>query len=84
MRKIGTMEQLKRENEDDGGDFFILLNGGLRSSKWIKWIEDEKIFCVVNESDGTVQELTEMQIMDAEHTLVGEAIGKGALFEHEY
>ena len=83
MKRIKTMGQLKRRSRD-GGDFFILLNGGLRSSKRIEWHEEEKVFCVVNEIDDTVQELTEEQIMDREHTLIGEAMRKGALFDYEF
>lgn len=83
MKRIRTMAQLKRRSRD-GGDFFILLNGGLRSSKRIEWHEEDKVFCVVKEIDDTVQELTEEQIMDREYTLIGEAMQKGALFDYEF
>jgi len=79
---IASLEQLKKEaNTEEGRDFFILLaHGWLRSSKWIRWDDDERRFFVRNEIDDTEQELTEKQIMDNDYTLIGEAIEKGALF----
>jgi hypothetical protein len=81
-QRITSLRQLKRKASKPGGeDFFILLgNGLLRSSKWIRWDNDERKFLVMNEIDGSQQELTEEQIMNKKHTLIGEAIKNGALF----
>ncbi|MEI7639503.1 MAG: hypothetical protein WCJ37_19465, partial [Syntrophus sp. (in: bacteria)] len=59
-KKITSMEQLKKESKDQwDGEFFILLNGNLRSSKRIVWEEEEKQFFITNFIDDSEQELTE-------------------------
>ena len=77
-RRIKTIEQLK-ELAKNGLDCFILLNGGLRSSKHIRYYPDDNSFYVLNLIDGSEQELTEAQILDSSYTNIGEAIRKGAL-----
>lgn len=76
-QKITTMAQLKRAAKN-GADFFILLNGGLRSSKYITWDAKNKVFLVFNGIDGTDVELTEAQIMDRNYTNIGHAMTVGA------
>lgn len=58
--------------------FFIQLNLGLRSSKFITGNGDN--FCVFNEIDGSDDILTEEEIMDTRYTNIGEAIKYGAFF----
>jgi len=77
-RRIRTVEQLK-ELAKNGMDCFVLLNGGLRSSKYIRYNPDSNSFYVLNLIDDSEQELTEKQILDNEDTSIGEAIKKGAL-----
>jgi len=77
-RRIKTIEQLK-ELAKNGLDCFILLNGGLRSSKHIRYYPDENSFYVLNLIDDSEQELTEAQILDSSYTNIGEAMRKGAL-----
>jgi len=77
-RRIKTIGQLK-ELAKKGLDCFILLNGGLRSSKHIRYYPDDKSFYVLNLIDDSEQELTESQILDSAHTNIGEAMKKGAL-----
>jgi len=77
-RRIRTIEQLK-ELTKDGLDCFILLNGGLRSSKHIRYYPDDNSFYVLNLIDSSEQELTEGQILDSAYTNVGEAMKKGCL-----
>ena len=77
-RRIRTIEQLK-ELAKNGLDCFILLNGGLRSSKHIRYYPDDNSFYVFNLIDDTEQELTESQILDKAYTNIGEAMEKGAL-----
>ena len=77
-RRIRKIEQLK-ELAKDGLDCFILLNGGLRSSKYIRYCPDDNSFYVLNLIDDSEQELTESQILDSEYTNIGEAMKKGAL-----
>ena len=77
-RRIKTIEQLK-ELAKNGLDCFILLNGGLRSSKHIRYYPDDNSFYVLNLIDDSEQELTESQILDSSYTNIGEAMRKGAL-----
>ena len=77
-RRIRTIAQLKKLAEN-GLDCFIMLNGGLRSSKHIRYYPDDKSFYVLNLIDDSEQELTEAQILDSSYTNIGEAMRKGAL-----
>jgi uncharacterized protein YaaR (DUF327 family) len=77
-RRIRTIEQLK-ELAKKGLECFILLNGGLRSSKYISYNPDGNKFYVFNYIDDSEQELTESQLLDSEYTNIAEAIEKGAL-----
>jgi len=78
QRCIRNIEQLK-ELAKDGLDCFILLNGGLRSSKHIRYYPGDNSFYVLNLIDDSEQELTESQILDKAYTNIGEAMEKGAL-----
>lgn len=79
-RRITTIQQLKELAKDDNGlDCFILLNGGLRSSKHIRYYPDDNSFFVLNLIDDSEQELTESQILEKEYSNIGEAMKKGAL-----
>ena len=77
-KRIRTIQQLK-ELAKNGLDCFILLNGGLRSSKHIRYYPDDNSFYVLNFIDDSEQELTESQILDKAYTNIGEAMKKGAL-----
>jgi uncharacterized protein YaaR (DUF327 family) len=77
-RRIRTIEQLK-ELAKKGLECFILLNGGLRSSKYISYNPDGNKFYVFNYIDDSEQELTESQLLDSEYTNIAEAMEKGAL-----
>jgi len=79
-RRIKTIEQLK-ELAKNGLDCFILLNGGLRSSKHIRFHPDDNSFYVLNLIDDSEQELTEAQILDSGYSNIGEAMKKGALIK---
>ena len=79
-RRIKTIGQLKElAGNDNGLDCFILLNGGLRSSKHIRYYPEDNSFYVLNLIDDSEQELTESQILDREYTNIGVAMEKGAL-----
>ena len=79
-KRIKTIEQLKElAKREMGLDCFILLNGGLRSSKHIRYYPDDNSFFVLNLIDDSEQELTESQILDSAYSNIGEAIKKGAL-----
>ena len=79
-RRIRTIEKLK-ELAKDGLECFILLNSGLRSSKYISYHPDDNSFYVLNYIDGSELELTEAQMLDSFYTNIGEAMEKGALIK---
>ena len=78
-RRIRTIAQLKELTTKGGMECFILLNGGLRSSKYIRYRPEDNSFYVLNLIDDSEQELTESQIFDGTYTNIGEAMEKGAL-----
>ena len=77
-RRIRNIQQLK-ELAKNGLECFILLNGGLRSSKYISYNPEDNSFYILNYIDDTEQELTENQLLDSEYTNIAEAMEKGAL-----
>ena len=80
MKKIATVQQLKRESRQ-GAEFFILLRFNLRSTKWIEWDAQNKVFDVINFIDGSEQALTEKQLMDPKWSGIGHAISCGWLYK---
>jgi hypothetical protein len=78
--QVKSTDQLKTILADgETKDFFILLNFGLRSSKAISY-DGSSIFYVLNEIDGTEQELTEQELMNGDITNIGKAINNGAFY----
>ena len=79
--KVMSVEQIQHLIEEKNiHDFFVLLNGGLRSSKTIDY--DEGYFNVVNEIDGTEQNLSYKDMENEELTNIGKAIKCGAFFAY--
>jgi hypothetical protein len=85
--KIENLGQLRELAGRDGGlDCFILLNGGLRSSKHIRTVDGctkGKVFYVFNLIDDSECYLTAEEIVDPGMTMIGEAMSKGALFAED-
>ena len=79
-RRIRTIAQLK-ESARNGLDCFILLKGGLRSSKHIRYYPDDNSFYVLNLIDDSEQEFSEKQILDKSFSNIAEAMKKGCLIE---
>ena len=80
-KRIRTIEQLKELTKKGGLECYILLNGGLRSSKHISYHPELNRFYVFNYIDDSEQELTEAQILDSGYSNIGEAMKKGALIK---
>ena len=79
-RRVTDFEDLKATAKAKGHfDGFVLLNGGLRSSKDISYIEDEDVWEIWNMIDGSVDQFTDQELQDG---FIGEAIQKGALYEY--
>ena len=52
MKQINSIEELKKEaiyNDKSVAEFFIMLNGGLRSSKRVTYFPDTDTYDVLNE-----------------------------------
>ncbi len=87
MRKITSIEELKKESEynDRKGmaEFFIVLNFGCRSSKRIVYYPDTNTFDVHNEIDDSYEEdLTEEQLKNETHIVL--AIENGAFYKYDF
>jgi len=80
MTQIKSIAQLKKHCKENGGqaEFFVHLNGGLRSSKTI-FHEGGKRFEVINEIDWSEESMTEAELKDS---IIGEAIKKGAFYSY--
>ena len=86
MQKINSIEELKKEATYDDksvADFFIMLNGGLRSSKRVTYFPDTDTYDVLNEIDDSYQEdLTEEQLRNETHIVY--AIENGAFYKYNF
>lgn len=79
MVRINNIDKLK-ESKNKSTEFFIQLNGRVRSSKIISWDENEKKFYITNQIDDTEQVLTEEELFDTGYSLIGKAISDGAFW----
>jgi hypothetical protein len=87
MKRINSLEELKKEavyNERENmAEFYILLNGGFRSSKRIAYFPDTNTFDIHNEIDDSYEDdLTEEQLKNETHIVL--AIESGAFFKYEF
>ena len=80
MKKIKSLGQLKEESRG-GAEFFIILRFNLRSTKYIEWDRQERVFYVINFIDGTEQTLNKKQLFDQQYTNIGRAIKSGWLYK---
>ena len=77
MKRINSLEELITAIEEGNNDFFINL-GSARSSKDITY--NDGIFYIINEIDGSEEELTAEQLFDEEYTNIGKAINGGVFY----
>ena len=81
--RVKNIDELKTICLDDYQDFYIsLANGMLRSSKEIMYNDNEGIFYIFNEIDGTCQECTPEQV--GQETNIIQAIDNGSLIHEKY
>lgn len=87
MIAITSVSELRLAIDEGEHEFFILLNGSLRSSKNIDFHDSvdkngNYKFDIVNEIDGSHQVLSEKNLFNKNITLIGEAIEKGAFYRY--
>ena len=83
VKQVKSLEELRGILSDgETREFYIQLNYGLRSSKAISYDGDDT-FYVLNEIDGTEQELTGQELMDGDITNIGKAIENGSFYLDE-
>jgi len=86
MKKITSLEELKKEARNTNGDyseFFIALNFGVRSSKRVLFDSECNTFSIVNEIDDSYQDdLTEEELRN--ETNIVDAIEKGAFYKYDF
>ena len=80
---VNSIDQLKKLAVD-GADFYIALNGGLKSSKTITYVPGNNTFEIINDIDFSFNILTEEKLFDRKYTNVGYALENNALFAYEY
>ena len=78
MKQVRALDELKELVGQGSHDYHIVLNGGLRSSKYIEF-SDEGFF-ILNLIDDTEQVLSEADLFDHAKTNIGKAMEKGAFY----
>lgn len=76
------IKDLKHLNEiltEDPQDFFINLNGNIRSSKSISK-SPEGLYNIINEIDWSEDTLTQEELFDENITFIGKALNLGQLY----
>lgn len=82
MKQINTLAELKADCVENGGcgEFFVSLNGGLRSSKTIYFEEEGDDFTIIHEIDMLDEVVNDHQLMT--ESIIGEAMMKGAFYSY--
>lgn len=81
--KIKDLLHLNKLINEGKHDFFILLNGGLRSSKFIEYNDKIKKYYVFNEIDDSDEYFTETELFNQKLTNIGYALYKGSLYAYD-
>ena len=81
-KKIESIEELKKMSCQSDLEVFILLSGGLRSSKCISYDYDSDSWLVFNEIDGAEDTYDSTEEFKKKYPLFPEAIDKGCLYEY--
>lgn len=83
LKSIKSIEKLKQlANNDDGLECFILLAGGVKSSKLIKYDKLNDKFYIINYIDSITQELKSNLLTNKKYTNIGEVIRKNCFFAY--
>lgn len=76
-KQVKDAEDLARLVGEGVNEYSIILNGGLRSSKYITYNDATHRFSVWNEIDDTRQSFTHKTIMEDGRSNIGKAIRAG-------
>ncbi len=76
---ILSTQHLKELVKNNSIECYILINGGLKSSKLIDYDDQKNRFIIYNYIDDTTQRLTEKQLYNESLSNIGKAIKYGAL-----
>lgn len=79
MKIINNLKQLKKRIDKNHTDYFILLTGGIRSSKYITSYDP---WIILNEIDDTEDTYETDKQLKKEYPFLYEAIRQGAFYEH--
>ena len=82
--KVKDLAHLNKIIERGEHEFFILLNFGAVSAKFINYGEQEGTYLIINEIDDSEQTLTTDQLFDRNYTNVGYALDNGALYSYGF
>ena len=85
-KRIKSLDALKEYCDDDKDiddcEVYILLNGMLRSSKYIKYYSSDGSWWIQHQMDDTEQEYDNDDALKEGYPLLFEAIDKGALIKY--
>lgn len=77
---VSNFETLKRKISKGTHDFYIRLNYGARSSKFIDYNTRTHMFHVMHEIDGSEEDMTERELLKSN---IGKALCEGSLFYYD-
>ena len=84
MLVINSIEELKKHcNESPYNEFFILLNGGARSSKRIQYWKDNDSWCIMNEIDDSESDYGTTEEFKQNEPMIFKAINNNAFYKYE-
>ena len=78
--QITTIAELNHFASSGKTEYFITLNYGVISRKTIQYDPEQEIYAITNHIDGDEQELSLLELMDWNLTLIGSAMKLGALY----
>jgi len=82
MQSIKSIDELKRQCSDDVYEFFIMLNGGARSSKDIRYEPTDDSWCMTNGIDDSHVDYNSTDDFLKNEPLIVKAMAFNAFFKY--
>jgi hypothetical protein len=79
-QKVTDLTHLNKLIEEEKHEFFIALNGGIRSDKAIFFGDEEGTYFIINYIDDSEQTLTKDELFNKDLTNIGYALSVGSLY----